>query len=260
MGNTHKEPGIESRIWPRKERTEGEEDKGDHTKKRQQQKGRNGHFPLSLCTGQSWETGAGIKIHLDKKAQGRAGREFCCSLRSNNIQLMLSKRAGPGLGQWDSPGDLSLPCSTPPSLPDGNKAQLFPSALDSASTEQPLDFRAAQGSGGLDWDLGCAQEKGGPSGIKATSSLFTGRPQHTWNGFLEGNSLYAALSEDGTRSESHQETAGEVTQRAPSQGKQAQPSPREGFPSLGEFLFPEDLFEQGTWTLGLPSTESHKSN
>lgn len=147
MGNTHKEPGIESGIWPRKERTEGEEDKGDQTHKRQQQKGRNGHFPFSLCTGQSWEIGAGIKIHLDKKAQGRAGREFCCSLRSNNIQLMLSKRAGPGLGQWDSPGDLSLPCSTPPSLPDGNKAQLFPSALDSASTEQPLDFRAAQGSG-----------------------------------------------------------------------------------------------------------------
>lgn len=80
MGNTtHKEPGIETGIWCRKERAEGEEDKGDQTHKRQQQKGREWPVPTSktvLGWNCSQGDGAGRNKHLDKKAQGKAGREF----------------------------------------------------------------------------------------------------------------------------------------------------------------------------------------
>lgn len=84
--------------------------------------------------------------------------------------------------------------------------------------------------------------------------------------FLVGNSLSAALSPDGKqggkdRSKSYQETGDKMSPFPRKIGWEASALPQGRFSSpMGEFSSPEGLFEQDTWTPGLPSTESHKKN
>lgn len=79
--------------------------------------------------------------------------------------------------------------------------------------------------------MGCAQERVVPVGSKPQAPCSQGDPNTPGMGSWRETPFMLLFLRMETRSESHQETGGEVTQRAPSQGKQAQPSPREGFPS-----------------------------